>query len=381
MRRLRILHLADHMGYGGRIPHGMTTYLLLVLPRIRAAGHEVTAAFLREPHECGADLERQGVGTRFLNTRRWDPLIPLKAANLVRALDPDIVHATQVQAVLVARLLKAAGMRFRLVVHMHNLDVLPGALRWASRGLPQPETALCVSGAVTTTATRQYGIDPSRLRIFPNALDTERFLSSIDAAGPDLRAELDLPRSARLIGRVARFHSAKGNDRLVRAMPYILAAVPDACAIFAGDGPERAKCQALAQQLGVGTRLRFLGQRSDVARIVAACEIMTVTSPAEPFGFVALEAFALGKPVVGFNSGGLPEVVTHGVDGLLAAADDEREFGALVARVLVDSDLRARLSAGAQASIGRFSIAQHVEALLAIYEQRTAQPEVAQPVN
>jgi glycosyltransferase involved in cell wall biosynthesis len=367
---MRILHLADHMGYVGRIPHGMTTYLLLVLPRVRAAGHHVTAAFLREPHDSSTILEREGVTTRFLATRRWDPTIPLEVARLIRSAAPDIVHATQVQAVLVARLLKAMGMRSRLIVHMHNLDVLPSPLRMVSARLPQPETALCVSKPVTVTATEQYGIDPSRLRIFPNAFDLQGFLSSWDQTGAGLRTELGLSASIPLIGRVARFHPDKGNDRLVRAMPRILASVPDAFAVLAGDGPEREKCEALARDLGVATQMRFLGHRSDVARIVAACDIMTITSPAEPFGFVALEAFALGKPIVGFRSGGLPEVVTDGVDGLLAARDDEQQFSELLVSALLDTSLRARLAKSAAESIGRFSIDHHIDELLAIYEQR-----------
>jgi L-malate glycosyltransferase len=143
--------------------------------------------------------------------------------------------------------------------------------------------------------------------------------------------------------------------------------VPGAVAVFAGDGPERSRCESLARELGVSEQVRFLGHRDDIARIVAACDVMTVSSPAEPFGFVALEAFAMRKPVVGFASGGLPEVVTHGIDGLLAARDDEAEFAQLVAKVLLDSGLRAQLAAGAGRSIERFSIPRHIEALLAVY--------------
>jgi len=172
-----------------------------------------------------------------------------------------------------------------------------------------------------------------------------------------------------LIGRVARFHPDKANDRLVRAMPRILAKVPSAIAVFAGDGPERPRCESLARELGVSNQVRFLGHRDDIARLVAACELMTVTSPAEPFGFVALEAFAMGKPVVGFAAGGLPEVVTDDVDGLLAPRDDEAGFADRIVQLLLDAQLRARLSAAARRSIERFSIPRHIEALLAVYQR------------
>jgi glycosyltransferase involved in cell wall biosynthesis len=355
------------MGYAGGVPHGMTTYLLLMLPRVRAAGHQVAAAFLRSTHSAATQLEQRGIATQFMDCGRWNPVALAKVARLVRSYRPDVVHATQVKAVAVARALRALDRRFRLIVHMHNLDKTPGPLRWINRRLPQPDTALCVSRPTQITAQREYGIHPSRLHLLLNAFDASAFLASNDTSIPGLRAELGLSPSAPLIGRVARFHPDKGNDRLVRAMPQILAAAPEAVAVFAGDGPDRASCERLARQLGVADQLHFLGQRVDVARIVAACDVMTITSPAEPFGFVALEAFALGKPVVGFRAGGLPEVVTDGVDGLLAAADDEVEFAQLVTRVLLQPELRASLGAAAWQSVRRFDIGAHTDALLAIY--------------
>jgi glycosyltransferase involved in cell wall biosynthesis len=364
---MRILHLADHMGYGGTIPHGMTTYLLTVLPRLRAAGHDVLACFLREPHVSATELERQGVKTHFLNASRLDPRIPWRVARIVHDFRPDVLHATQIQATAVARLLHLRHRPYALVLHMHNLDVFPTPLRWVSRLLPQASSVLCVSKAAMHNAEIEYGLDPTRMRVFHNAFDTERFFGAAGHESPDLRQELGLDPKTPIIGRVARFHPDKGNDRLIRAMPEIVRAVPGVVAVFAGEGPERPACEQLAADLGVADAVRFLGHREDVARLVQSFDVMAITSPAEPFGYVALESFAAGKPVVGYSAGGLPEVVTHDIDGLLARADDHREFATLLIRVLRDQALHERLAEGARQALLRFSLGKHVDELLWIY--------------
>jgi len=357
------------MGYGGKVPHGMTTYLVIVLPLVRAAGHEVMACFLREPHDSARDLERQGVATRFINARRYDPTIPFKVAQVIREFKPDLVHATQVQAVAVARLLRGFGFRYSLLLHMHNLDVLPAPLRWANHCLPQPEQALCVSKAAMGPAITEFGLATRVVRVFYNAFDAARFGAIGPEEGLQVRAELGIPAQAPVVGRAARFCLDKANDRLVRVMPEILRRVPDAHAILAGDGEERPGCEALARELGVAERTHFMGHRTDVARIVDACDVMTVTSPADTYPYAALEAYALGKPVIGYRAGGMPELVQHDVTGFLAEPDDHLAFARFIAQCLVDRPLRERLGAGGREFVRRFTIEGHVRELLDIYDR------------
>jgi glycosyltransferase involved in cell wall biosynthesis len=366
---MRILHLADHMGYGGTVPHGMTTYLLMVLPLVRAAGHEVMACFLREPHESARELERLGVATHFINARRYDPTIPFKVARVIGDFRPDLVHATQVQATAVARLLRGLGGKYSLVLHMHNIDALPAPLRWVNHRLPQPELALCVSKAVMGPSMEQYGLAPEVLRVLYNAFDSVRFAAIGSADGAQVRSELGIPAEAPVVGRAARFFADKANDRLVRAMPEILRQVPDAHAILAGDGVERPACEALAHELDVAHRTHFLGHRTDVARVTAACDVIAVTSPAEPFGYTVLESYALGKPVIGYRGGGIPEIVEPDVTGFLAEPDDHRAFAGYIVRCLADRTLRERLGSNAREFVRRFSIEGHVRELLEVYRQ------------
>jgi glycosyltransferase involved in cell wall biosynthesis len=347
----------------------MTTYLLLVLPRLVAAGHQVHNCFLRQPHESAQELARAGIETDFLDSRRYDPTIPLRVARIVAAFKPDVIHATQVQAVAVARMLRAMGGKQALVLHMHNLDVLSAPLRWLNHRLPQPEVALCVSKAVTVPSRDQYGLRPELLQVFYNAFNSERFAAIGPEQAAAIRAELGIPMEAPVVGRAARFFADKANHRLVAAMPEILRQVPDAHAIMAGDGEERPRCEAMARELNVTARVHFLGHRTDMAQITAACDVMTVTSPADNYPYAALESFALHKPVVGYRGGGLPEMVIPGVNGFLAEPDDHRAFADHVARCLSDRALRAQLGQGAAEFARRFTIEEHVRELIGIYEK------------
>jgi glycosyltransferase involved in cell wall biosynthesis len=147
----------------------------------------------------------------------------------------------------------------------------------------------------------------------------------------------------------------------------IAARCPSARFIVAGDGTERAACERLAAELGLGARMRFTGFRPDVRNVIDACDVMALYGLIEACPYAAMEALALGKPVIGFKASGLPEIVRSGATGLLA--DPARPDLAVenAVRLMRDSTLRATMSAACRADSERFSIDHHIAALLAHY--------------
>ncbi len=101
---------------------------------------------------------------------------------------------------------------------------------------------------------------------------------------------------------------------MLRIMARVVARRPDAVLVMAGDGPEREACEALAAELGLQDNVRFLGSRDDVPQILAACDLVVVPSKSEGLSLAAIEACA-GKAVVGFDAGGLSDVITDEVSG------------------------------------------------------------------
>jgi len=119
-------------------------------------------------------------------------------------------------------------------------------------------------------------------------------------------------------------------ERVNREVPSVL--------LMAGEGPERAAAQALARRLGVGDRVRFLGQRESAAEITALADVFLLPSELESFGLAALEAMACAVPVIGSDTGGLPEVVKHAETGYLLPVGDIEGMAARTIEILKDDE-------------------------------------------
>ena len=139
-------------------------------------------------------------------------------------------------------------------------------------------------------------------------------VAAIDAArpGPVVRRELGLPEGVPLIGLVGRLdHWGKGHKELFSAMAQIRERHP-VHALIVGGGRREAEVRQLAESLGLGGEVHFLGQRRDVPDLLNAMDIFVLPSYSEGVSLALLEAMAAGLPVIATAVGGLPEVVTDG---------------------------------------------------------------------
>ena len=139
----------------------------------------------------------------------------------------------------------------------------------------------------------------------------------------------------------------------------------DAELVMAGDGPDRAAAEALARDLGVASFVRFLGKQDHMERLIPRMCALHLPSETEAFGLAALEAMACGVPPVATRTGGVPDLITHGVDGFMEpVADTDAQADRLI-QLLTDSRLHASMSAAARnAAESRFS----TELLIPKYE-------------
>jgi glycosyltransferase involved in cell wall biosynthesis len=289
---MRILYLGDHLGNGGW--HGGATYICSVLPRLKQAGAEVFACFLRERHPAVEALDAAGVQTCFLGMppRHLGTIARLRQH--LRTVRPDVVHVAQMESTFLIRLLSIGRRDFALVVHVHDFNRVPAPLAWMSRLLPRPEVLLCVSQPALHTAQQEYGIPSELGKVLHNGLDIEHILGAVKGTDRNrLRSDLNIEADAALVGTVGRFYPEKGIDNVVRAMPEVLRVLPATRFVFAGDGPQRAVCEDLADRLNVSGAAIFLGQRDDIPSLISACDVVAIGSAAEPFGLAAVEAMCL----------------------------------------------------------------------------------------
>jgi len=185
-----------------------------------------------------------------------------------------------------------------------------------------------------------------------------------------VREGLGLRPGAPLLLTVARMTTQKGHDLLLAAAPAILARHPQACFAWVGDGPEQARLRRRADALGLAGHVRFLGRRDDVPALLAAADLFILPSRFEGHPIAALEALAVGLPVVGTRVCGLSEAVASGESGLLVEPGHPADLAAAALDLLADSAARRRMGqAGRRCVAERFTAQAMAQRTMELYEE------------
>ena len=161
-----------------------------------------------------------------------------------------------------------------------------------------------------------------------------------------------------LIGCVGYLLPEKGQETLLRALPRIRARFPNCRAILAGDGPCRVKLQSLAREVGIVDAVIFAGFLEDVEAVYKALDLFVFPSLAEPLGSSLLTAMAHGLPVVAVASGGVPEMIENGENGILVDSPDAAKVAASACQMLGDRDAAACMAQAARETVERRFSAQ-----------------------
>ena len=281
----------------------------------------------------------------------WLGSAGIKEARRLRAegFDFDLIdaHYFYPDGVAAARMAKALGKPLVITARGTDLNVIAHYPRPKQQVLEASRVAgglITVSGALGAVLT-DLGADPSKLRVLSNGVDSTVFHPAQDRAA--LRAELGVEQ--RLILSVGRLVRSKGHHLLIEALPQL----PGAHLRIYGDGPEREALLELATSLGVADRVTLPGRatHAELARWYAACDVMALPSENEGCPNAVLEALACGTPIVASEVGGIPELVTDEVAGLLVNDRTGARFASALQAVLE----RPRDEAGVLAYARRFS--------------------------
>jgi len=217
-----------------------------------------------------------------------------------------------------------------------------------------------VSQYLSDETTLHFGVDPSRIEVIPNFVDTQRYRRGV---GPCHRASLAAPEE-KILMHISNFRSVKRVEDVVAIFAGVQAALPSRL-IMVGDGPERPRAQQAAHELGVTDRVRFLGKHEAVEDLLSCADLFLLPSESESFGLAALEAMSCEVPVIATRVGGLPEVVIEGESGRLFPVGEVEAMAEAAIEILRSPELWTRMSTGARAmAVERFDS----EAIIGRYE-------------
>jgi glycosyltransferase involved in cell wall biosynthesis len=272
-------------------------------------------------------------------------------------------------------LLRAAGVR-AIIVHDHTSGArsVPRGIKriakWILARVPglTADRVIAVSDYVAARQ-RAVGMIPARrvTRVWNSVAVPPRHAEG----GRNARRALGLDDHTPVIACTCRATAEKGVDHLLRAFDRL---PPGPILVYAGDGPAFASLQVLRDSLPSRDRIRLLGYRADREVLLDAADVCVVPSVwQEAFGLAALEAMVRGKPVVATAVGGIPEIIRHGVTGLLVPPGDDQQLAAAIAELVTDRAAAARMGANARADVAqRFAPEQQLSLLAELVTENLA---------
>lgn len=242
----------------------------------------------------------------------------LKAIRCVLGYRDTVAIVGHIGQAPVAWVLQKIGLIRSYILVLYGIEAWRRVVwldRQAARG------AVCIVAITHYTAwefSQHNGVPPDRMRIIPPALGEEKIEL------PRGRQEVGRDLAILTVGRLLVTERYKGVDTLIEAVEKARSDGAKVHLTIAGDGDDLPRLKKLASRLGLNRHVAFLGAVSDerLRCLYEECDVFAMPSKGEGFGIVFLEAMRHGKPCIGGNHGGTPEVITHGVDGYLVDYGD-----------------------------------------------------------
>ena len=239
--------------------------------------------------------------------------------------------------------------------------------RWVYRRLT---TVLTITDRMRELVQQNVAVDPDKVRTLYYGFDLEKTWGEADP--PDhIRWRWGIPDNAYVVGLAGRLEPSKGQETLLRAAALLTGRIPRLAVMLVGgetvgQSGEEKRLRRLARSLRRGEELPviFTGYQNPLGCIVPAFDVAVLASRKETFGRVAVEAMALGVPVIGTNAGGVPEIISHRINGLLVPPEDPPALAAAIETIYANRELSAAMGKEALKTVAeKFSHDQHLKGL------------------
>ncbi len=304
---------------------------------------------------AGVIARLEAAGVRVVGIRRRSRLSPrawLSVVRLLRRRGVDVLHSHKTganySAVVVGRLAGVPVIAHEHLAHGDGVHFgLSRARKLADRHLMGrlATVVLCVSEADHARLVAVEHLPRRKVRLVPLGIPAPEISP---ASRADARLALGIAQDDIVIVATAMLRPEKRHDVLVTALAQLGPGGAGVVTLVTGDGVERDALEAQAETLGLGSRVRFLGTRTDVPAILAAADIGVLCSDREGTPLALLEYMQAGLGIAASRVGGVPDTIRDECEGLLVAPGSPADLAAALTRLCADPDLRYRLGAAAR---------------------------------
>lgn len=362
---VRVLHVIDHLGFGGA-----PMVVKNVVEKLDGSRVEAIVCALRTNPKA-LPVKAKLIN---LNSRKYNPFTFLAVARVCKEHKIDVVHA-HLQKSVVSCLLASFFCDTKVIIHEHG-PIFRGGTGAVYRLLlrllgSRAAAAIANSRATGTALSRTLGIDGDSVFVVGNFIDFARF-------DPDLydrakaRESLATAPDRIVVGFVGRLDVCKGVDLLIEAAAILRAEDDRYHFVIVGEGPQRHQLESMVQQLGLGDKVTFTGLCEKPEAVIPAFDVAVVPSRREAFGIAAVEFMRMRVPVIASAAGGLVEVVQHDRTGILLDELKPASIARAVGKLARDSSLRRRLADEAEVFSRRFDGREQLKIITELYEKMCA---------
>ena len=324
------------------------------------------------PGPLAYDLKELGLPvTRLPRVMRIDPILFSGMIRLMRQDLPQIVHTHLFKSDFHGRLAaRIAGVPV-VVSTLHSIDrwaqkrPLGNLYGWTSRFA---DRIIAVSDDVKKFHMANTAVDEAKFVTIENGIDVPRFARQ-SVIGQAIRKEFNLDGSALVFGIIGRLTPPKDHRVFLQAAALILQRMALARFLIVVDGPLRNDLESYAHELGIQNSVIFTGIRRDIPAVLAALDVLVISSLWEGIPVTLLEGMAASLPVVGTRVGSIPDVVT-GETAVLVQPSDPAAIAQACLRLANDQELRLRMGqAGLKRVIAYYSIDAMIDRTTALYAE------------
>ncbi len=306
----------------------------------------------------------------------------LRLSLRVRRNGVQVIHTAVTPRDSLGGFLLSLLTRAALVVHWHldlGRDFPPDSYPLVWRLAFRRARAILAVSEPSAQSLRPLGLPPSKITVLHNGVDVHRFRPDAALFRNDTREKLGVSPEAFVVLLPGRLRPHKGGADLLAAVALLRERGCDITAVLVGrddsvraagsSGPFKPELERLCTELGIRDHVRILDHRDDMPLVFAAADVVVVPSRDEPFGLVVIEAMACERPVIAAASGGIPEIIDDGINGLLVPPGAPAALATAIERLKNEPELRHKVGRAArQHAEARFSVERVAADLGVIYQ-------------